>query len=145
MDLLNLLGKQLKDDELIDLLEDYDVEVVYSYDRLKENQPDEYWASIPELGIQLNFDENQTLNTTFIFLEKKDGFEVANLGVFPLPQFKSKEAMRQHAESEEIPYTEGQGDFLGKPYDWIRFDYPKYKLHYDFGGGCLKQISLSKI
>ncbi|GHC68178.1 hypothetical protein [Roseibacillus persicicus] len=143
MDLLPLLGKHLKDNELIDLLEDYDVEVVYSYDRLKENQPDEYWASIPELGIQLNFDENQILNTTFIFLEKKDGFEIADFGEFPLPKFSSKKAMRQYAEDEGVPYVEGQGDFFGKPYDWLRLDYPEYKLHYDFGGGRLKQISLS--
>ncbi|NYF20784.1 hypothetical protein HDC36_002245 [Xanthomonas sp. JAI131] len=52
MTALSLLGKSLKDEEIIDILEQFDVDVVYSFDRIHENTPDVYWAAIKSAGFQ---------------------------------------------------------------------------------------------
>ena len=38
----SLLGKKLKDDDILDVLEDYEIEVVYDFDRSHENIEDIY-------------------------------------------------------------------------------------------------------
>jgi hypothetical protein len=57
MEFLPLLGKHLKDDEVIEVLEWANMEVVYDFDRLHENTPDVYWASATAEGFQFRFDE----------------------------------------------------------------------------------------
>lgn len=143
MKYLPLLQKSLKSDEIMDLLELYEIDVTYDFDRLHENMPDKYWASFHDLGIQMMFDENQILNTIFIFLIPNDEFAPAEISDSDILEFESKQAVRDYAEQNQISTTEGQTTFLGKESDWIRFDYPDYRVHYDFGGGQLKDISLT--
>ena len=45
MNLGDLLGRMLKDDDVLEVLEAYEVEtVVYDFDRNHENMEDVYWA-----------------------------------------------------------------------------------------------------
>ncbi|MEX2607889.1 MAG: hypothetical protein WD708_11130 [Kiritimatiellia bacterium] len=60
MKYLDLLGKQLKSDDVIDILERDALDVVYAFDRLHENQPDEYWVSSRAEGIQMRFKPHQS-------------------------------------------------------------------------------------
>jgi hypothetical protein len=144
MKLLPFLGKTLKSDEVIDLLEVHGVEVTYDFDRSHENMPDIYWAAARDLGLLFRFDESQVLGTIFIYLENKDGFKPADLRESDLQLFHTKKAVRDYAVVNRIPIKEGQGNFLGTKHDWIRFDFPDYSIHYDFGDGPLKQITLSR-
>jgi hypothetical protein len=50
MKYIDLLGKQLKSDDVIDVLECDDLDVIYAFDRLHENQPDEYASSARTVG-----------------------------------------------------------------------------------------------
>ncbi len=50
MKFLPLLGKLLKDDEVVAVLEQADMEVIYDFDRLHENTPDKYWAESKKHG-----------------------------------------------------------------------------------------------
>ena len=143
MNFLPLLRKQLKSEELIDLLETHDVDVVYDYDRIYENIPDQYWASLRDIGIQLKFDENQKLSSIFIFLHEEDGFCPADLSGSDLLVFDTKADVKTYAAENGIGTSEGSGEFLGVPHDWIRFDFPDFAIHYDFGGGSLKKVSLN--
>jgi hypothetical protein len=145
MKYLPLLGESLKSDEIIDLLELHDVDVIYDFDRLHENIPDQYWATCHTLGIQINFDQNQILKTIFIYLIPADGFTPADISDSDILTFDSKQKIRDYALENNIEFTEGQTSFFGEEHDWIRFDYPDHKIHYDFGGGSLKKISLSSI
>ena len=61
MQFLPLLGRQLKDNDVIDILEGFEMEIVYDFDRLHEGQPDKYWASAKQAGFQLGFDADQSL------------------------------------------------------------------------------------
>lgn len=143
MNFLPLLGTSLKSDEIIDFLEAHDIEVIYDFDRVHENMPDQYWATAKELGIQLMFDEEQVLRTIFLFLNQEDGFTPAELTGSDLVMHESKAAVREHAVKHKIPVTEGESEFLGNKHDWIRFDFIGHAIHYDFGDGPLKKISLS--
>ena len=74
MQLLPLLGRQLKDGDVIDILDSMEMDVIYEFDRLHEGQPDKYWAASQEAGIQLRFDAAQTLDTIFLHITPSDGF-----------------------------------------------------------------------
>lgn len=143
MNYLPLLGKALKSPEIIALLETNDIEVVYDFDRCYENIPDQYWATSHDLGMQISFDENQILKTIFIFVVPEDDFSPANILDSDIHVFDSKHTVRGFAEANSIATTEGKTTFLGIESDWIRFDYPDYRIHYEFCGGELKKVSLT--
>lgn len=143
MKYLPLLRKSLKSDEIMGLLEAYEVDVVYDFDRTHENMPDKYWATFYNLGMQICFDENQILTTIFIFLIPDDKFAPGDIADSDILVFDSKQAVREYAAENHIDTTEGQTTFFGEESDWIRFDYPEYRVHYAFCGGQLKDISLS--
>jgi len=50
MDFESLLGRQLKDDEVVEVLEARDMQVVYDFDRTHENLEDVYWAAAQASG-----------------------------------------------------------------------------------------------
>ena len=79
MNFLPLLRKPLKSDEIIKILEHWDVDVIYSFDRDHENLPDEYSAAVPQEGFELVFDDEQSLKTAFVYVIATDGFEPADL------------------------------------------------------------------
>lgn len=143
MNYLPMLGKVLKSDELLDLLETHGIEVVYEFDRTYENIPDQYWATAQNLGMQLRFDEHQVLRTIFLSLTQEDGFSPIDLDQSDIRVFKSKQEVRDFASESGIATTEGEAEFFGKKHDWIRLDYIGHAIHYDFGGGPLKKVTLS--
>ncbi len=143
MKYLPLLGKALKNAEIIDLFETNDIDVVYDFDRCYENMPDQYWATSHDLGIQINFDEDQILKTIFIYMTSEDEFTPADILNSDITIFDSKPAVRNHALENNINITEGHTTFLGTESDWIRFDYPDHRIHYEFSGGQLKKVRLT--
>jgi hypothetical protein len=52
MNFLALLGKKLKDDDVIELFERAHIHVVCDFDRSHENVPDRYWAAAKKEGFQ---------------------------------------------------------------------------------------------
>lgn len=139
---IDLLGAALKDDFLCDLLETYDTDVVYDYDRTHEGMPDEYRAEIPDLGLQFIFDENQTLKTLFIRLVEITTFCPLESLEESFPVYASKESAQQHATELGFATTQGQAEFMGEVRDWIRFEQPEYSVHYEFRGSGLALITL---
>ncbi len=65
MKYIDLLGQSLKGDDVIDILECDDLDVIYAFDRLRENQPDEYWVASKAAGVQMRFNEHQILDLLF--------------------------------------------------------------------------------
>jgi hypothetical protein len=65
MHLLPLLGKSLKDDDVIDILDDMEIDVIYDFDRLHEGQPHTGWRLIAQTnnlaaGISTNLNDWMT-------------------------------------------------------------------------------------
>jgi len=55
---LSFIGKRLKDDDVINILDRGQVEVVYDFDRSHENIPDRYWAGIPRDWVRLEHEKH---------------------------------------------------------------------------------------
>lgn len=55
--------------------------MVYDFDRLHENTPDSYRVTVLSAGVELLFDTNQILETSFLRIASSDDFapfEIAN-------------------------------------------------------------------
>ncbi len=130
MQLLPLLGRQLKDDDVIDILEASDMEVVYDFDRLHEGQPDVYWAASKQDGMQLRFDAAQTLDTIFLYITPSDGFVAFAQGCCDVPFFATPSQVEAFGFAQSLQVAKGQADFLGVSRDWVRLGFGAYSVHY---------------
>jgi hypothetical protein len=146
MKFLPLLGKRLKDDEVVDILECDDVTVIYDFDRSHENIPDVFWASAQKEGYQLRFDERQVLDVIFLYVLPLDGFNAIDLSAIDVPVFASVSQVEAHCAAESLHFVKGQvrGGVLAEC-DWARIDTDRWSLHYDFrndGGGFFQLLTL---
>ena len=144
MRLIPLLGKQLKDDEVIDLLDCLDMEVIYDFDKLREGQPDKYWASSKEAGIQLRFDAAQALDAVFFYIATGDGFTAFSQSDCDVPLFASIAEAQAFGDAQHLQLTNGRADFLGVPREWVRLGFPAYASHYEFHGGRLALVTITR-
>jgi hypothetical protein len=142
-----LLGKKLKEEEILQLLEDYQVgNVVYSFDRLREGASDEYWAEAKSAGFALRFDQNQALDTVFCYVSPIDGFAPVDLEGVGMPAFATVQAAKDAAEAQGIAQSAGHANVavLGLKTSWVRHEHPAVWAHYEFRDGRLAMISLSR-
>src|SRR5688572_4116105 len=132
MQLLALLGKQLKDDPVIDLLEDLEVDVIYDFDRLHEGQPDKYWATAKEAGVQLGFDAAQALDVIFLHITPSDGFAPFSQRDSDVTFFTTTAEVQAFAETQRLQVSTGRAEFLGVTRDWVRLRFATHSIHYEF-------------
>ena len=143
MNILPLLGKQLKEDDVIDVLEGFGMEVIYDFDRLHEGQPDRYWASAKQAGFKLGFDADQSLNICFLYITPSDGFAAFLLRDSDIPHFTTATEAQAFGESKGLQVAEGRGDFLGVTRDWIRLNFTTHSIHYEYHAGSLTLVTVS--
>ena len=127
MSLLSLLDLALKSDEVIDILEHYEVSVVYDFDRLHENSPDVYWASSHEAGFELRFNERQVLGTIFLYVQPRDHFSSIEPILAGVPFYRSFAEAKAAFQSASAPFhTPANGE------GWIKGDRGDHTVHYEF-------------
>lgn len=141
MKYIDLLGKKLKSDDVIDVLECGDLDVIYAFDRLHENQPDEYWVASKAEGVQMRFDEEQTLDTLFFYIVPDEGFSACNPDSLGIPIFDSRDSARDFAARSGFAVTEGETEFLGVYRKWIKIDFGSHLHHSEFREGQLHGMS----
>lgn len=141
MKYLDLLGKPLKSDDVIDVLECDDLDVIYSFDRLHEDQPDQYWVASKARGIQMRFNEDQILDTLFFHIEPDEGFSRCEPEFLGVPVFNSRDSARDYAARSGLPVVEGETDFLGVHRKWIKIDFGSHLQHLEFWGETLHGVS----
>jgi hypothetical protein len=144
MHLLALLGKYLKSDDVIDVLECMEMEVVYDFDRLHEGQPDKYWATSKEAGIQLGFDTAQALEIIFLYLTPRDGFSAFSQRDCDVPLFATTADVQTYSETQRLLATKGRADFLGVSRDWVRNGFVTHSIHYEFHRGSLALVRITR-
>lgn len=137
MTALSLLRKSLKDDEVIDVLEKYDVDVIYSFDRNHENMPDIYWATIAEAGMQLRFDEHQILNTVFCYVEPREAFDAVALDDIGVPLYESHDIAEQACQKAGYRYKTS-----GDAKAWLKILGSTHDTHYEFKDDHLSMVTL---
>ena len=144
MKFLPLLGKALKDDEVIDVLEHAEMEVVYDFDRLHENTPDKYWAESKKDGYQLRFDADQILVAIFLYVAPTDGFTPVRPNNCDVSFFATTGDAEAYGAEHKLHTTKGGADFLGAWRDWVRLEYERYSVHYEFRDGGLTRVTVTK-
>ena len=127
----------------MDLLETYDMEVIYEFDKTYEGLPDEYWTKSSELGLQLVFDEEQKLTTIHLMLEQDEDFSPADIAESDIQNFGSKSEVREFGTKNNVPIVEGKSELFGKEKDWIRLDDEMHSVHYEYTAGELQMITIS--
>lgn len=144
--LIPLLRQNLKDDEIIDLLEHWDCDVIYDLDRLREGTPDQYWVSVHDEGLQFLFDDDQKVSCIFLHVNPTDGdgFQPATIANTDVPQLTSIDDARAYAESNALTTTEGRAELFGQLRDWIKIEFVKHTIHYEFRNGGLGLVTVSR-
>jgi hypothetical protein len=144
MKLLPLLGKQLKDDEIIEILEGLNIDVIYEFDRLHENQPDIYWAASKPEGFQFSFDEKQKLEVVFLHITSSDGYAAFSQLDCDIPFFASKQEVMAFGETQRLELAKGNADFQGISREWVRLGFATHSIHYEFHAGHLALVTISR-
>lgn len=143
MNLVPLLKSQLKSDPVVELLEIWDCEVMYDFDRTHENLSDKYWASAKEAGVQLLFDEHQTLTCIFLYTSATEDFSAIDLSNTDVLEFESIEEASSFANQNGINQSTGQGDLFGQLRHWVRLEWDDHQIHYEFREGVLSLVTLT--
>lgn len=140
-----LLGKQLKDDSILEILEHFDIDVVYAFDRTHEGMEDVYWATSQENGFQFRFNEAQKLDTIFLYIVSRDGFTPISYNEIDVPIYESFAEAKSAFEKAGLEYVKSPGE---DPNDkwfqrWIKANLGHLTTHYEFKDGQLRMITLS--
>ncbi|MEC5127078.1 hypothetical protein VSU19_09975 [Verrucomicrobiales bacterium BCK34] len=143
MKYIDLLGQQLKSNDVIDVLECGDLDVVYAFDRLFENQPDEYWVASKKEGVQLHFNEDQRLDLMFFYIVPDEGFSRCDQATLGVPIFGSRDEAREQANSEGREFWTGETDIFGVYREWIKIDFGTHHHHSEFREAGLHRVSAS--
>jgi hypothetical protein len=144
MKFLPLLGKKLKDDEVIEILEGLDMKVIYDFDRLHENMPDIYWATSKPKGFQLRFDEAQRLDVIFLHITPSEGCAAFSQRDCDIPFYKSKQEATEFGEAQRLQLAKGDTDFQGVSREWVLLGFAAYSIHYEFHAGHLALVTISR-
>lgn len=145
MKFLPLLGKKLKDDEVVEILEDLDMKVIYDFDRLHENMPDIYWATSKPKGFQFRFDDAQRLEAVFLHVMPEDDIAAVSPHDCDVPFFGSKQDLEAFGEAQHLRVTKGSADVLGRNRDWVLLEFASHSIHYEFREGSLALVSILRI
>ena len=144
MHFLPFLGKALKADEVLELLEDQDIDVVYDIDRSHENIPDKYWATSQKNGFQFRFDADQKLDVIFLYVAPVDGFSAIDCRDLDVPSFAGIAQVEAYCTSKNLRFAKGQmRSGVLSDRDWARIDFDAHSIHYDFRADILTIITLS--
>ena len=143
MQFLGLLGKNLKDDSIMELLELHDVDVIYEFDRNHENMDDIYWAKFRDHGFLFRFNENQILEVVFLYVAANEEFMPIAHGEIDVPVYDSFEVAKTAFEKEGLEYKEGSVDDSNQK--WIKVSHALFESHYEFKDEQLRMITLMLI
>jgi len=144
MKFLPLLGKKIKDKEVIEILDHFEMAVIYQFDRLHEGQPDIYWAAAKRDGFQFMFDEAQCLEIVFLYVTPRENFAAISQHDCDIPFFATKQEAESIGEEQHLQVAKGSTDFLDINREWVRLGFASYSIHYEFHAGSLALVTISR-
>jgi hypothetical protein len=139
MQLSKFIGAHLKSAETIELLEYFEMPVIYDFDRLQENAADSYSAPAKQAGFELRFDEQQILEVIWCYVLPRSGFSAINPDIVGVASFGTFPSAKAHADQHGIKISRSKADEA-----WIRFEYDGLWVHYEFQDSELALITLTK-
>jgi hypothetical protein len=143
LDFKSYLGNHLKDDIVVEILELYEMEVIYDFDRLHEGIEDQYWAKALENGFLFRFDENQRLDVIFFYMRPREGYAPIARTSIDVPIYETFDEAHSACVAQALRCKTSAGAPGTKLYQrWIRFEFDEYTAHYQFDAGQLDGITL---
>lgn len=140
MELISLIGINLKDPIMIDLLELHEVPVIYDLDRFFENQPDKYWAQFKSEGLEFRFGADQCLDTIFVYIQPKGDITAYSCDSVDFRKFVDRDEAHTFTTTNGLAYREGI--YAPDGINWFRVEYPAYFIHYQFGTDGLNLVTI---
>ncbi|HLH31530.1 MAG TPA: hypothetical protein VKY31_10025 [Terriglobia bacterium] len=141
MKLVDFLGHHMKSDDVVDLLEGFDMRVIYQFDRTHENLADYYDAAAKADGFELRFDEHQVLTTVFCYVKPRGDIAAVDIDFIGVPLLESFADARAYALSNGIKISEPPpaSDHFEQ---WIRLEHDERWDHYQFSDGQLARVTM---
>ena len=139
--LVDYLGRKLKDDVVMELLEEHDMDVIYQFDRFHENQPDSYSAAAHSAGFELGFDADQRLKTIWCYMQPQGRFVVVAPDIVGVPLFATSAEAQRQASAEACAVSASSVD-VGDSTTWVRLERAGRWDHYEFRSGQLALVTL---
>ncbi|MDR7272966.1 hypothetical protein J2X20_005651 [Pelomonas saccharophila] len=138
MNISQLLGLALKDDQIVDLLEHYGVDVIYDFDRLRENTPDRYSASFHDGGFEFIFSDAQLLRTIFLYASSRGKFKPIRPDYAGVPLYQSFREAKGAFERAGIPIQVSKSDE-----GYVKGSFGDRTVHYEFRAEALVLVTIS--
>ncbi|WP_338303867.1 MULTISPECIES: hypothetical protein [unclassified Erythrobacter] len=143
MRLADYLGKQLKSDEMIDLLETHALEVVYHFDHFHEGAPDEYRITDASAGFEMLLDESQKVRTVFCYVSAEGGISAIDPAIVGVPFLHSIAEVEATGRTMECEFSSKEGiEFLGRELSWAKLTFGARAWHYEFENAALRKVTL---
>jgi len=146
MQLLQYLGRPLKSDDVIELITDHEMEIIYNIDTLHENIADSYSARSVSGGFELLFDEGQILNTVFCFLTSINGAGTIDPSKIGAPLYSTIEEARLGAQSLAASFEMRENvkvPLLRQQVSWAKLGFHDHWRHYQYSSHGLERVSLT--
>jgi hypothetical protein len=141
MQILPLLHKSLKDDAILEILEWGDGYVIYDFDLSHENRPDVYYAHCKKRGICMSFNEDQKLDTIFLYILGVEGYTALDLAeVEDITFFHRFSDAEQYSKSDSLKFK--TGSVPEKKTKWLRIEWEAYHIHYEFREQELRLVTI---
>jgi len=136
--LKDIFELNLKSDEVLDLLECFDMDVIYHFDRLNEGTPDYYSSATHAEGFELRFDERQVLETIWCYVQEREGFSKIDLGYIGVPVLETFDEAKARATASGQRFSESASGA------WLRLEDDEMWTHYEFTAGGLSLVTLMR-
>ena len=144
MDFVSLIGSHLKSNEIIEILELYDLDIVYDFDRLYEGSPDVFHVSAFGQGFELTFNEAQELETVFLYILPRDSYSSFPADAMPVTAYISTEEAKEEFKFSGVKYNESPKEIPEYPgLAWIRGEFEGYTTHYQFNDRALEMVTIT--
>lgn len=146
MNFPDLVGAHLKSDEIIEILEQYELDVIFDFDRLHEGVPDAYHSSAYAQGFELLFDEHQNLQTVFLYVQPRHGFDAFPADSMVVPTYTNIQEAKAGFEASGTEYIENTAQIPNQPgLCWIKGDFGSYTVHYEVRDDMLEMVTIAAI
>jgi hypothetical protein len=126
------IGKNLKSDSVIKMLQRFDMSVIYHFDRLHENTPDSYSAAARRAGFEIRFNDEQILDVIWCYVEPRDGFCAVEKEVIGAPLILNFSSAKSYADESGAQISQSNDQT-----SWFCLKYENLWIHYEFSSGKL--------
>lgn len=147
---IKLIGKHLNDDQVVDILNDYNMNLTSELDDIhldiNDTMDEEiYWAKSKKNGFLFRFNEKRQLDSINLYIMSRHGYTPINKKYINVPIYNSFSEAKEAFGNKGLDYVNSPSeDPNDKWYQrWIKANHGSYSAHYSFKDKKLGMITIS--